>query len=69
MILRKNKSSNGIAYYKTGKGEPIILIHGLGLRAESWREQIDFFKRNLQSMLLIFLDMAEALFYLKRKLI
>ena len=45
MILRKNKSSNGIAYYKTGKGEPIILIHGLGLRAESWIEQINFFKK------------------------
>ena len=45
MILRKNKSSNGIAYYKTGKGEPIILIHGLGLRAESWMEQINFFKK------------------------
>ena len=44
MILRKNKSQNGIAYYKTGKGEPIILIHGLGLRAESWIEQINFFK-------------------------
>ena len=47
MILRKNKSPNGIAYYKTGKGEPIILIHGLGLRAESWIEQIDFFKKEI----------------------
>ena len=45
MILRKNKSPNGIAYYKTGKGEPIILIHGLGLRAESWIEQINFLKK------------------------
>ena len=45
MILRKNKSQNGIAYYKTGKGEPIILIHGLGLRAESWIEQINFLKK------------------------
>jgi len=45
MILRKNKFQNKIAYHKTGKGEPIILLHGLGLRAESWIEQINFFKK------------------------
>ena len=46
MIQQKNKSKNGIAYYKTGKGPAIILIHGLGLRSESWVEQIKILKKN-----------------------
>ena len=46
MIQQKNKSKNGIAYYKTGKGPAIILIHGLGLRSESWIEQIKVLKKN-----------------------
>lgn len=46
MIQQKNKSKNGIAYYKTGKGPAVILIHGLGLRSESWIEQIKILKKN-----------------------
>ena len=46
MIQQKNKSKNGIAYYKTGKGPAVILIHGLGLRSESWLEQIKILKKN-----------------------
>ena len=46
MIQQKNKSKNGIAYYKTGKGPAIILIHGLGLRSESWIQQIKILKKN-----------------------
>ena len=46
MIQQKNKSKNGIAYYKTGKGPAIIFIHGLGLRSESWIEQIKILKKN-----------------------
>ena len=46
MIQQKNKSKNGIAFYKTGKGPAIILIHGLGLRSESWLEQIKILKKN-----------------------
>ena len=46
MIQQKNKSKNGIAYYKTGKGPAVILIHGLGLRSESWIEQIKILKNN-----------------------
>jgi pimeloyl-ACP methyl ester carboxylesterase len=45
MIQQKNKSINGIAYHKIGKGPAIILIHGLGLRSESWIEQIRFLKK------------------------
>ena len=46
MIQQKNNSKNGIAYYKTGKGPAVILIHGLGLRSESWIEQIKILKKN-----------------------
>ena len=46
MIQQKNKSSNGIAYHKTGTGPAIILIHGLGLRSESWLEQIKILKKD-----------------------
>ena len=46
MILQKNKTQNGIAFHKTGKGDPIILIHGLGLRAESWIKQINDLKKH-----------------------
>ena len=46
MILRKNKSQNGIAFHKSGKGDPIILIHGLGLSAECWYKQISFLKKD-----------------------
>ena len=46
MIQLKNKSINGIAYHKIGKGPAIILIHGLGLRSESWIEQIKFLKKD-----------------------
>jgi pimeloyl-ACP methyl ester carboxylesterase len=46
MIQRKNKSKNGISFYKAGKGEPVILIHGIGLRLESWVDQIKLLKKN-----------------------
>jgi len=46
MIQQKNKSKNGISFHKTGKGESVILIHGLGLRSESWENQIKLLKKN-----------------------
>ena len=39
-ILQRYKAANGIAYSKSGSGEPIVLIHGVGLRAEAWLQQI-----------------------------
>ena len=33
------KSDNGLAYIKSGSGAPIVLIHGVGLRAEAWLNQ------------------------------
>ena len=38
------KSPYGIAYSKVGSGLPVILIHGVGLRSESWYQQIDALK-------------------------
>lgn len=34
-------TKNGLAYYRQGQGQPIVLIHGVGLRAESWAKQIE----------------------------
>lgn len=34
------KSETGLAYFKTGVGSPIVLIHGVGLRAEAWLNQV-----------------------------
>jgi pimeloyl-ACP methyl ester carboxylesterase len=38
--LQRYKSASGLAYSKSGSGEPIVLIHGVGLRAEAWFQQI-----------------------------
>ena len=38
--LQRYKSTNGVAYSKSGSGEPIVLVHGVGLRAEAWLQQI-----------------------------
>jgi len=35
--------SNGIAYVEKGRGEPLLLIHGVGLNADAWGPQIDAF--------------------------
>ncbi len=43
MILKtrqRYKSDNGLAYIKSGSGSPIVLIHGVGLRAEAWLNQV-----------------------------
>ncbi|MGI9480292.1 MAG: alpha/beta fold hydrolase [Hyphomicrobiaceae bacterium] len=39
--LSRNVSPTGIAYHRCGSGPAILLIHGVGLRAESWLPQID----------------------------
>ena len=32
---------NGIAFLEKGQGEPLLLIHGVGLNAEAWGPQLD----------------------------
>ncbi|MFU8927677.1 alpha/beta fold hydrolase [Acinetobacter puyangensis] len=40
-------SNNRIAHYlEQGEGEPLILIHGVGMQAEAWYPQMDFFSKH-----------------------
>jgi pimeloyl-ACP methyl ester carboxylesterase len=39
----RNKTSSGTAYHEAGSGEPLVLIHGVGMRLEAWTPQIAFF--------------------------
>lgn len=34
------KADNGLTYFCVGSGSPIVLIHGVGLRAEAWLHQV-----------------------------
>ena len=45
ITLPRSKSSSGIAYYCSGDGPPIVLIHGVGLRADSWYLQIKLLEK------------------------
>lgn len=41
------RSNNGsLAWYQTGDGVPLVFVHGVGLRAESWCAQIDYFSQS-----------------------
>ena len=42
----KLKSANGLAYSHNGEGMPVVFIHGVGLRSESWYQQVDAFKND-----------------------
>ncbi|ENX34732.1 hypothetical protein F889_02021 [Acinetobacter colistiniresistens] len=40
-------SNNHIAhYFEQGEGEPLVLIHGVGMQAAAWYPQIDFFSKH-----------------------
>lgn len=40
-------SNNRIAhYFEQGQGEPLVLIHGVGMQAEAWYPQIAFFSNS-----------------------
>lgn len=39
-IPPRSKTAHGSAYAEAGSGEPIVLIHGVGLRLEAWGAQI-----------------------------
>jgi pimeloyl-ACP methyl ester carboxylesterase len=38
--LQRSRTRNGAAYLETGAGEPLVLIHGVGMRLEAWGPQI-----------------------------
>ena len=38
--------AGGTAYADRGSGEPLVLIHGVGMRAEAWTPQIAHFSRS-----------------------
>lgn len=44
--LKRHEASNGIAYHQTGTGPVVVLVHGVGLRAESFGPQIAFLKKS-----------------------
>ena len=41
--LTEHKTASGTAYFDCGKGEPLVLIHGVGLNKQVWQPQIDAF--------------------------
>ncbi|PDT24936.1 alpha/beta fold hydrolase [Rhizobium hidalgonense] len=40
--LTRKKTAGGTAYHEAGSGEPLVLIHGVGMRLEAWAPQIAF---------------------------
>ncbi len=38
--LEKHLGADGTAYHQCGAGSPVLLLHGVGLRAESWFAQL-----------------------------
>ncbi len=39
--LPRSSTLHGAAYVEAGDGEPVVLIHGVGLRLEAWAPQIE----------------------------
>lgn len=39
--LERRIAANGAAYHERGTGEPLVLIHGVGMRLEAWQPQIE----------------------------
>lgn len=40
-VFERRIASNGAAYHERGEGEPLVLIHGVGMRLEAWAPQIE----------------------------
>lgn len=38
--VRRSHTKNGTAYAEQGAGEPLVLIHGVGMRLEAWAPQM-----------------------------
>jgi len=39
--LPRSSSAEGIAWHESGRGQSLVLLHGVGLRAEAWGRQIE----------------------------
>lgn len=39
--LQRSRTPSGAAYAAFGKGEPLVLIHGVGMRLEAWVPQVE----------------------------
>lgn len=39
-MIRRFHTKNGMAYAEHGSGEPLVLIHGVGMRLEAWAPQM-----------------------------
>lgn len=39
------RTASGAAYFSAGTGEPLVLIHGVGMRLEAWAPQIAYFSK------------------------
>lgn len=37
----RSEATAGLAWLRAGSGEPMVLLHGVGLRAETWGAQLD----------------------------
>ncbi|WP_275791537.1 alpha/beta fold hydrolase [Pararhizobium gei] len=40
MTVRRLQTQQGAAFAETGSGEPLVLIHGVGMRLEAWAPQM-----------------------------
>lgn len=40
-IPQRFRTRHGAAYVERGEGEPLLLVHGVGMRLEAWRPQIE----------------------------
>ncbi len=39
-MIRRQHTKNGTAYAEHGSGEPLVLVHGVGMRLEAWAPQM-----------------------------
>ena len=44
-ILRMSNNRQ-VHYLEKGSGEPLVFVHGVGMRAEAWGPQIEYFSKN-----------------------
>ena len=46
ITLPRSKTKSGLAYSQCGEGVPVVFIHGVGLRSETWYQQVDALKND-----------------------